>query len=1299
MSPSSRTLVVAEKPSVAFDIAACFGAFQKRDGFVELDTMDVAWALGHLVALAEPAAIRHEWKRWAWDELPMLPDHWPLSVIEKNAKQFRIVQKLLRAPCYDRVICATDAGREGELIFRRIYAKARCRLPVERLWLRSLTRSEIQAAFKRLQPQHEYDGLAASAEGRACADWLLGMNLSRAYSLHSGQHCTIGRVQTPTLKMIVDRDMAIEGFEPEEYLTIAARATNDDLALAVELIQTGPNVPKKWPTAAAQRFTGSQTQVALELVAELESAMAGTVDVDAPIKRIVPPGFYDLASLQRDASRLYKWTAQRTLNIAQTLYEKHKLISYPRTDSRHLTDDMMEPLGAILREIAPQFKDMMVDDSFSRLLGPRYVNADKVSDHHGIIPVRSADASLGGEMRELYDLICRRAMMPWQPDYQFETTSCLLRCDVNDRVHWLSSKNDALVELGWKKLDPFKTKGMQPLSRPPNVPEGFTLEECRAIDRQTQPPKPYNDGSLIAKLVTAGRELSDKTLARLLADRGLGTSATRAQIIETLIERGYVGRVGKSLQSTTSGRELVAMVDERIAGVEMTARWESELLEMEGGQGDLSVFLKRMGDYIGSLIDHVRTLPARQPSDVGGDRSPMDLELVQQSVDDCLIRVFGFESFRDHQRDVCAALVEGHDVLCVMPTGSGKSLCYQLPALLRSGPCLVVSPLIALMEDQVGKLRALGRKAAFLHSGVGREEARSLCRQYIGGQLEFLYVAPERMALPGFVPFIAKTRPALVAIDEAHCISHWGHDFRSDYRHLGQHLKAFCGVPIVALTATATTRVQQDIVEQLCLTECRTVIGGFRRTNIAIEVLETANDERLELLAALLRSAEHRPAIVYAGTRRACEEIGRFLLSRGVDASVYHAGLTSQARARAQELFRDSDDGIMIATVAFGMGVDKANVRMIIHACVPSSVENYYQEIGRAGRDGQLSRAVLLYTKGDLRTNQFLLESSYPPSSQLESLLKKLPSEGASVDQWLMGLDERSKNSILHQLRVHGMVRVEPHRVVPVGQPQDLATYEQQRDLRAQGLAKMVDYAVSAQECRICSLTRHFGDDADDSACGLCDVCLPCEQHLVQKRQLVASERQLAIRVLDVLASTGGASTSRLWTHLKRSRVVAKKKDVSNVVASLLRSGVCALERLRFTKDGKQITYWGLALRKSRTQVGSQDLDRLVIAQARDISKTPSKPTPKSMRRFGELTSDQEQVYRRLKDWRLSESKRLETPAFRILSNRSLEELAMLSPAPADIEGLAQINGLGPVKISRYGAQILELLDRDESRT
>ncbi|MDP9122242.1 MAG: DNA topoisomerase, partial [Acidobacteriota bacterium] len=431
------TAVVAEKPSVARDIARVLGASQRGNGCLRGNGYVVTWAIGHLVTLAQPHEIRPEWRRWRREALPMLPESWPLIVPEQTREQFEAVQRVLADPDVGQVVCATDAGREGELIFRYIYEAALCRKPVRRLWISSLTEEAIRQGFRQLRDSREYDGLAAAARGRSRADWLVGMNLSRACTLAWNEDLSVGRVQTPTLAMVVERELAVRAFVPEDYLEVVATfAPSDSSGPSHPSDSTGTtDTTDTTEVGTGQRYQGTYFQGASpspeskrlpaggeEAALVVERARTGSAAVEsvrAETKRLPPPLLYDLAELQRHANRVYGWSAQKTLGIAQSLYERWKLLSYPRTDSRHLPKDVAATLPGVVRAIAGPYGGRLAPGTGERELGRRFVDDARVTDHHAILPtaIAAAGLGLGEDERKLYDMVCRRLLAAWHEDH------------------------------------------------------------------------------------------------------------------------------------------------------------------------------------------------------------------------------------------------------------------------------------------------------------------------------------------------------------------------------------------------------------------------------------------------------------------------------------------------------------------------------------------------------------------------------------------------------------------------------------------------------------------------------------------------------------------------------------------------------------------------------------------------------------------------------------------------------------------------------------------------------------------
>ena len=677
--------------------------------------------------------------------------------------------------------------------------------------------------------------------------------------------------------------------------------------------------------------------------------------------------------------------------------------------------------------------------------------------------------------------------------------------------------------------------------------------------------------------------------------------------------------------------------------------------------------------------------------------------------------VFGFTRFRAGQEAVCRAAVAGRDLLLVMPTGAGKSLCYQLPAIVRGGTALVISPLIALMEDQAAKLSALGLKVARIHSAMDRGAQRQACAEYLKETLQFLFIAPERLRVPGFAEMLAKRRLSLIAIDEAHCISQWGHDFRPDYRMLGQYLPGLrCGdeaAPVVALTATATPSVQADILAQLAMVNPVKFIHGFRRDNLAIEVVELPVPERALTIARLLADPTRRPAIVYAVSRKQSELLAGGLAAGAgpgerqsiakIAAAAYHAGLDPETRERVQRAFQIGELDVVVATIAFGMGIDKADIRTVIHAGLPATLEGYYQEIGRAGRDGAPSRTYLMHSYADQRTHDFFLNRDYPPVEHLNEIYRVLKVEPLPVEEMRAAskLSEEEFDKALEKLEIHGGARVDFGGSVTRGGTGWKKTYTIQAQFRTEQFEKVLRFTTSA-ECRMASLVRHFGDIEDASRpCGKCDVCDPAGAELRQFRHATAAEREMAQRDRGGIAAGGFEGRRNAAT---KSR--AQRTGMSSTACSMR---WCArvsfeIEEAAFEKDGEvirfrklRLTEDGLAVRPI-TPLALLISDGIVdvFAGRGAAPARGAKPKAASAKKAGagpvELSAERETLAARLREWRAAEAKRLKVPAFVVLHDRTLAALA--AARPGNLRELLEIDGVGPAKVERFGDAILELL-------
>ena len=580
-------LVVAEKPSVAMSYAKVLGATSRKDGYLEGNGYLVSWCVGHLVELAPPNVYDAKYVKWSIADLPILPEKWQYLVSASTKKQFGILQKLMHRPDVESVICATDAGREGELIFRLVYEQAGCRKPVSRLWLSSMEDNAIREGFANLKPSTEYDALYQAALCRERADWMVGINCSRLFSCLYGRPLAVGRVMTPTLAMTVEREAAIAAFVPKKFYTVALELTSGFVA-------------------SSRRI--SEKAAAEKLLAGCREEMVSTIQkITRKEKAENPPPLYDLTTLQRDANRLLGYSAQQTLDYVQSLYEK-QLTTYPRTDSCYIADEDEE----MLEELAEELEDFLgfvsedADDDVPRTR--RTVNRQKVTDHHAILPTRSMlqadlDALPKGE-RNILKLIIARTLMAVSKPFRYLETLLTTECAGEE----FTAKGKEILEEGWKAVERKVLADILNRKREFTALPQVEESECGILNAelkegQTSPPKHFTEDTLLHSMETASADSMPEGVER----QGIGTPATRAATIEKLVQKGFLERKGdkktKVLLPTDKGKALITVMPEEIQSADMTADWETKLLRVERGEMEPETFMTEINDMISSLVN------------------------------------------------------------------------------------------------------------------------------------------------------------------------------------------------------------------------------------------------------------------------------------------------------------------------------------------------------------------------------------------------------------------------------------------------------------------------------------------------------------------------------------------------------------------------------------------------------------------------------------------------------------------------------------------------------------------------
>ena len=605
-------LVIAEKPSVAMSLAAVLGATERKDGYLEGSGYLVSWCVGHLLELAQPEAYKEQYAKWRYEDLPILPENWKYEVPKDKKKQLALLCRLMKDKRVDSVVCATDAGREGELIFRLVYEYAGCNKPMERLWISSMEDAAIREGFDHLRPGSDYDKLYDAAVCRAGADWLIGINATRLFSVLYGVTLNVGRVMSPTLALLVQRESDIESFISKPFYV--------------------PEITCGGFTASGEKMTERSEAEKIRMDCDHNSAFVRSVEKQ--VKTIQPPRLYDLTTLQRECNRIYGYTAQQTLDYVQSLYEK-KLATYPRTDSQYLTKDMQATAASLilwLRDNMPFGKGCAGEPDIDRV-----TDDSKVTDHHAIIPTveiaRTDLSELPSGERDVLTLLAVRLLCATTQANRFEAVTAMLDC----QGYTFTAKGKTILQSGWKEVERIHRMSIRQSETEhrenedaalPVLKEGQTFETVSASLREgkTSPPKHYTEDTLLSAMETAGAEDMPDDAKR----KGLGTPATRAATLEKLVSAGFVQRKKKQLISTEKGRNLIAVLPDNIKSPILTAEWESMLKQVEHGELSATSFMDQIADMSRTLVKE-HTAPEKRFADL----FPSSRETAHEAVGVC----------------------------------------------------------------------------------------------------------------------------------------------------------------------------------------------------------------------------------------------------------------------------------------------------------------------------------------------------------------------------------------------------------------------------------------------------------------------------------------------------------------------------------------------------------------------------------------------------------------------------------------------------------------------------------------
>lgn len=614
----NKIVVLAEKPSVGRDLARVLNCNKKGNGYIEGAKYIVTWALGHLVTLADPEAYDDKYKSWKIEDLPMLPKYLKLVVIKQTGKQFNIVKEQLNRKDVSEIVIATDAGREGELVARWIIEKAHVKKPIKRLWISSVTDKAIKEGFNKLKDGREYESLYAAAEARSEADWVVGINATRALTCKYNAQLSCGRVQTPTLAMIGKREEEIRNFKPKTYYSINAQAGTLKLT---------------WQDSKTHDTKTFNKDFSDKILLSIKGKNAEIIEVNKRLKKSFAPGLYDLTELQRDANKIFGYSAKETLSIMQRLYENYKVLTYPRTDSRYISADIVDTLKERVKAcgVGPYSKAALNILKSPIKANKSFVDDSKVSDHHAIIPTeeRATLSLLNDSERKIYDLVVKRFLSVLYPPFEYEETS--IKAKIGEET--FTAKGKIVIFQGWKEIyennfsgnDGEEDSSEQIL---PNLSKGDVLKVIKVSQNQgeTKPPAPFNEGTLLSAMENPVKYMNtnDKEIAKTLGETGgLGTVATRADIIEKLFNTFLIEKRGKDIFITSKGRQLLNLVPEELKSPELTGQWEQKLNYISKGKLNKNTFINEMRSYADKVVGEIKNSEEKFRHDnVTGNKCP-----------------------------------------------------------------------------------------------------------------------------------------------------------------------------------------------------------------------------------------------------------------------------------------------------------------------------------------------------------------------------------------------------------------------------------------------------------------------------------------------------------------------------------------------------------------------------------------------------------------------------------------------------------------------------------------------------